>query len=102
MSRRILFVPAFAALALLAACEKPAEQAAPVATPLEPAAPVMSAVAAPATNVAAAIGKNAATVCKNYRKKEGLLKAELAKNPADATLQGQSKALAAIIADACS
>jgi curli biogenesis system outer membrane secretion channel CsgG len=100
MMRRILFVPAIAALALLAACEK--EQATtPAATPLEPAAPVMAAAAAPTTNVAAAIGKNAATVCKSYRKKEGLQTPEAAKNADDADLTAQVKAIAAIIADAC-
>jgi hypothetical protein len=100
MIRRILFVPAITALALLAACEK--EQAAtPAATPLEPVAPAMAAVAAPTTNVAAAIGKNAATVCKNYKKKQGLLIAEAAKNANDADLKAQVKAIAAIIADAC-
>jgi hypothetical protein len=103
MSRRILFVPAITVLALLAACEKPTGEAATAAaTPLEPTVPAVSAVAAPATNVAAAIGKNAATVCKNYRKKEGLLKAEAAKNRNDADMQAQVKAINAIIADACS
>jgi hypothetical protein len=101
MSRRFLFVPALAALALLAACEKDTPAATPVATPLEPAAPVANAIAAPTTNVAAAIGKNAATVCKNYKKKQGLLVAEAAKNKNDADVQAQVKAITAIIADAC-
>jgi hypothetical protein len=85
-------------LALLACDDK--KPVAPTA-PIAPAAPALSAAAAPSTNVAAAIGKNAATVCKAYRKKEGLLKADLAKSPNDASMKAQVKAIAAIIADAC-
>ena len=101
MIRRILFVPMIAAVALLAACEKDTPATTPAAMPLEPVAPVANAVAAPTTNVAAAIGKNAATVCKNYKKKQGLLVAEAAKNKNDADMQTQMKAINAIIADAC-
>jgi hypothetical protein len=88
------------ALVFLAACNdaEPRTQAlAPTA--VEPSSSAMAPQAAP--NLAVAIGKQVASICKAYRKAGVQAKADLAKNPGDAELQAQVKALDEMIDDAC-
>lgn len=95
---RVIASGALAALGLLA-CEDSKE---PVAVAPTAAAPTQSALTPDGgPNMAVAIGNQIASICKAYRKKSVQAKADLKKNPTDAQLQADVKALDEMIADAC-
>jgi hypothetical protein len=88
------------ALTLVASCNdetpRPEKAVAPIATsetsPLTPNA---------GPNMAVAIGNQIASICKTYRKASIQAKKDLQKNPNDAQLQADVKALDEMIDDAC-
>jgi hypothetical protein len=90
------------ALTLLTACDD--KKDAPVA-PTAPAPAAAAMNSAPSTNVAAAIGNQAASICRGYKKKQAGLQTAISKSPANApglaALKAKDQALTAIIKDAC-
>jgi hypothetical protein len=89
------------ALTTLIACQddKQVEVAPTAPAPTEAAASALTPAASP--NLAVAIGKQVASICKAYRKAGVQAKADLAKNPGDTELQERVKALDEMIDDAC-
>jgi len=88
------------AVALVVACndESPRPESA-VAPTASSEASALTPDAGP--NMAVAIGKQIATVCKAYRKASAQTKKELIKDPTNAQLQADAKALDEMIDDAC-
>jgi len=88
------------ALTLVASCNdetpRPEKIAAPTATNETSA---LTPNAGP--NMAVAIGKQIASICKTYRKAEAQAKKDLLKNPTDKQLQTDVKTLDEMIDDAC-
>ena len=88
------------ALALVVACndETPRPEAA-----VAPAASNETSALTPdaGPNMAVAIGNQIASICKTYRKASVQAKKDLQKNPTDAQLQSDVKALDEMIDDAC-
>ena len=88
------------ALALVVACndETPRPESA-VAPTASSEASALTPDAGP--NMAVAIGNQIASICKTYRKASVQAKKDLQKNPTDAQLQSDVKALDEMIDDAC-
>jgi hypothetical protein len=86
-------------IALIAACQDDKRPDVAIAPTAPAAASALTPDAAP--NLAVAIGNQVASICKAYRKAGVQAKADLAKNPTDAELQAQAKALDEMIDDAC-
>jgi len=88
------------ALSLVASCNdeapRPEKAVAPSASDAKSA---LTPNAGP--NMAVAIGKQIASICKTYRKASVQAKADLKKNPTDAQLQEDVKTLDEMIDDAC-
>lgn len=91
-----------AALALVTACASETETATPTAAPTEPTRAIS---AAPAPNVAAALGNKIASTCRGYAKRRAALQAAIGKAQGDettlASLREQLATLEAIKKDAC-